>query len=277
MILDGHIHIYSGLKDFLGFGARLARAGVDGGLVMSVAPPVFPAFARATPAMARLDEVLAVAQAGERLFPFFWIDPMEPDAIKQVDEAVKRGIAGFKVICESYYPGDPKAMRVYHRIAEQGKPILFHSGILSDTTASSRYNRPAEFECLLSVDGLRFALAHLAWPWCDELIAVYVKLHAIQGDGPGSSVQMFIDTTPGTPRIYRHDVFVRLFGCGCDVGDNVFFGSDRGVNNYDVKGVRDLIEFDNWICDEIGLHAETQRKMFADNLLRFVGAEAGSA
>ena len=276
MILDGHIHIYSRLKDVPGFVARLAEAGVDGGLVMSVAPPAFPAFADPTPATARLDEVLAVSRAvpKARLFPFFWIDPMEHDALEQVDEAVKRGIAGFKVICHAYYPGDPTAMRVYGRMAEHGRPILFHSGILADGRPSSRYNRPAEFECLIDVGGVRFALSHLGWPWCDELIAVYGKMTDAPVCRPGVRVEMFIDTTPGTPRIYRQDAFAKLFASGCDPANNIFFGSDRGVNDYDVRGVREQIEADNSICDALGLDEETRRKMFADNLLRFIGAAA---
>ncbi|MBN1919468.1 MAG: amidohydrolase family protein [Verrucomicrobia bacterium] len=276
MILDGHIHIYSGLTDITGFAARLTEAGVDGGLVMSVAPPVFAIWADPTPAMERVDEVLEVARAAPeaRLFPFFWIDPMEANAVEQVDEAVKRGISGFKVICSTHYPGDPKAMAVYRRIAGHGKPILFHSGILSDTTASSRYNRPAEFECLLGVDRLRFALAHLAWPWCDELIAVYYKASEARHDSPDVTAEMFVDTTPGTPPIYRQDAFTKLYACGPGAADYTFFGTDRGVNDYDVRGVRELIERDTAMCDALGFDTATRDKFFAGNLLRFVGSKA---
>ena len=63
-------------------------------------------------------------------------------------------------------------MEVFRTISQADRPILFHSGILWDGKPSGPYNHPAGFESLLEVDGLRFCLAHISWPWCDELIAV---------------------------------------------------------------------------------------------------------
>jgi len=289
MILDGHIHIYAARKGRprsspSEFVEQLGEAGVDGGIVISIAPPGHKAFGDPVMANARLEDVLGVCEAGEHLFPFFWIDPMEEDALEQVDEAVKGGVAGFKVICHAYEPGAPQAMEVFGRIAAHNKPILFHSGILWDNTASSQYNRPVLFECLLGIEGLRFALAHISWPWCDELIAVYGKF-ATNLRARHSTAVMFVDTTPGTPPIYRHDALRKLFKSGIAPGgevlfrveDNVFFGSDRSVNRFDVEGVRDLIALDREILDEIDLDETTREAYFSRNLLRFLGEETASA
>ena len=289
MILDGHIHIYADRKgrprnspsEFM---KRLGQAGVDGGIVISIAPPGHKAFGDPVMANARLEDVLGVCEAAAGspgqpgLYPFFWIDPMEPDAIEQVDEAVKRGVAGFKVICHAYEPGAPRAMEVFGRIASKNKPILFHSGILWDNTASSQYNRPVLFERLIEIEGLRFALAHIAWPWCDELVAVYGKF-ATNLRVRHSTAEMFVDTTPGTPPIYRRDALRKLFKAGMAPGDvvlfrvedNVFFGTDRSVNRFDVEGVRDLIALDREILDELSLDETTQEAYFSRNLLRFLG------
>ncbi len=282
MILDGHIHIYADRKGRprnspSEFVERLGEAGVDGGIVISIAPPAHKAFGKPVAARDRLNDVLGVCEAGEYLYPFFWIDPMEVDALEQVDEAVERGVAGFKVICHAYEPGAPRAMEVFGRIAAKNKPILFHSGILWDNTASSQYNRPVLFECLLEIEGLRFALAHIAWPWCDELIAVYGKF-ATNLRVRHSTAEMFVDTTPGTPPIYRHDAFRKLFRAGIAPGDavlfrvedNVFFGSDRSVNRFDAEGVRDLIGLDREILGELSLDETVQEAYFSRNLLRFL-------
>jgi hypothetical protein len=103
--------------------------------------------------------------------------------------------------------------------------MLFHSGILYDGRDTSRYNRPAEFECLLDVPGLRFAMAHISWPWCDEMIALYGKFQAAHGSR-ADVPELFIDTTPGTPAIYRRDALTKVFTVGFDVKHNVLFGSD---------------------------------------------------
>jgi predicted TIM-barrel fold metal-dependent hydrolase len=287
MILDGHTHIYAPKKgrprrNPSEFMERLGQAGVDGGVVVSIAPPTFKAYGDPVKASARLDDVLDACEAGEHLYSFFWIDPMEPDAFEQVDEAVERGIRGFKVICHAYEPGAPRAMEVFGRIAAKNRPILFHSGILWDSTASSQYNRPVLFEPLIELDGLRFALAHIGWPWTDESIAVYGKFDESRR-GRHSTAEMFVDTTPGTPPVYRRDALTKLFTAGAGPGglvlfrveNNVLFGTDRSVNAYRADGVRHLIAQDREIFGEIGLDEDTQEAYFSRNLLRFVGEEAG--
>ena len=93
----------------------------------------------------------------DRLHPVYWIDPTEEDAPRQVELAAAAGVVGFKVICGNHYPGDPRAMKTYERMAQVHKSVLFHSGILWDGKSSSRYNRPSEFEDLLPIAGLTFA------------------------------------------------------------------------------------------------------------------------
>jgi predicted TIM-barrel fold metal-dependent hydrolase len=282
MILDGHIHIYArgrnrGANRASDFVGHLEEAGIDGGIVLSVAPPSFGSFDEPLPAGERLDDVLAVCEAGEHLYPFFWVDPMETDALEQVDEAVKRGVAGFKIICNRFDPGTPKAMDVYRRIASHAKPILFHSGIFWDDQPSSQHCRPVLFEVLLKMAGLRFAMAHISWPWCDELIAVLGKFWAYRRQDPGGIAELFVDTTPGTPAVYRREALAKLFGVGYSAEESTVFGTDQSVNDYDGKGARGLVESDRQIYKELGLDEAAQERIFSGNLLRFLGVEAASA
>ena len=128
MILDGHIHIM-GNTDAKLFQQSLHQAGIDGGGVLSLPPLAFGSgYNRSF--LYRLQNLLGITEAVENTYPYFWIDPLEKDAVEQVDEAVKQGISAFKIICVDDYPDNQNAMKVYRRMAHHGKPVLFHSGII---------------------------------------------------------------------------------------------------------------------------------------------------
>jgi predicted TIM-barrel fold metal-dependent hydrolase len=271
MILDGHIH--NGLgevkrEDFL---AKTNAAGISGGTLLSISPNMFRKNGESISAEKRLDNLFEWAGAEENYYPFFWINPMEADALDQVKLANSYGVKGFKVIHSGFYPGDEKPMEVYRAIAKSGKPMLFHSGILWDGMASAKFNRPGEFEALLEVEGLRFALAHVSWPWFDECIAVYGKFLNAYHNRKDLSVEMFIDVTPGTPPIYREEVLTKLFTVGYDIENNIFFGVDCSTNDYGSKYASEWIRRDNWIYEKLNLSKEIQERVYQKNLQRFIG------
>ncbi len=265
-IIDGHIHIFGEGVDQESLVKRMREAGVSGGVLISKPPAAFGR--RPAPsADERLENLFAWTEGNADLYPVFWIDPLESDAPEQVALAREAGVIAYKVICDHFYPHDPRALDVFRAIAEVGKPILFHSGVLWDGQDSSRYNRPADFEALLGIDDLRFSLAHISWPWCAECIAVYGKWQHSR-----ASSEMFVDTTPGTPPIYREDALTKLFTVGYRVEGNVFFGSDCTAGDYRPDRVRKMIERDQAIYDKLGLPKETREKVFAGNIRRFLGA-----
>ena len=270
-ILDGHIHIREGARDRAGLLQRLQAAGVDGGALISLSPNSFSFTGRSVSPAERLDDLFYWCEASPTLYPLYWIDPLERDAIDQVAMAVDRGVSGFKVICDRFYPGDERAMRTFEAIAQAHCPILFHSGILWDGKPSGRYNRPVEFEALLEVEGLRFSLAHISWPWCEELIAVYGKFLNAYTRRPDLTVEMFIDTTPGTPLIHRREALTKLFTAGYDVEHNVIFGSDCHADDYHVAWTKQWIQRDMEILEQLGVASETIDCVFAQNLQRFLG------
>lgn len=270
-MLDGHIHILEGSQDRKKFLDNLYRAGMQGGLLISRPPASLATIAPAAPATERLENLVYWCEAGPDLYPFYWIDPLEEDALAQVEMASQAGVMGFKVICDRYYAGDPRVLPIFQAIAEIDRPILFHSGILWDGKPSSQYNRPLAFESLLKVQGLRFALAHIAWPWCDELIALYGKFLNAHVGNPELAVEMFIDLTPGTPPIYRRQALVNLFTVGYDVQYNVIFGSDCNANDYNTAWTQQWIERDRAIFKELNLSEDVIANIYTENLKRFVG------
>lgn len=267
------MHIYEAEGDRDDFLRRLRAAGVDGGVVISLAPACFTLVGERCSNARRLENLLWWCAASPNLYPFYWIDPLERDALQQVSRAVRAGVRGFKVICGRHYPGDPRAMRVYRAMAAAQRPLLLHSGILWDGQPSSQYNRPVEFEPLLEIPGLRFALAHMSWPWCDECLAVYGKLQNARQRRGGRCAEMFIDLTPGTPLIYRRDALRRLFTIGNVEADHVIFGSDASTVGYDVAGVRRWMRFDRAAYRRLGLSRAAVASVFGGSLRRLLGRE----
>lgn len=253
--------------------SKLHDAGFDGGVVISPAPFDLKDGRRINnSSTVRLESLLAWTSGHPTLFPFFWIDPTAKDALKQVEQAAANGVVGFKVICSEHAPDDPRAMPVYQAIAALNKPILFHSGILWDGLVSSHFNRPAAFEALLDVPRLRFALAHMSWPWLDECLAVYGKfLNAtlMRPDAP----EMFIDLTPGTPVIYREEALTKLFTVGYDVAHNVMFGTDTLAGDYNSAWSREWRDRDLSIMRKLKLGEEVERNYLEGNLQQWLNGQ----
>ena len=272
-IFDMHIHAEGTLpcpKNLLG---NMAKAGVFGGCVFSSPPYEQGMEASDLGGMDfedRLAEVLSWCKGYEdRLFPVLWVHPEEKDILSKVEIAARAGIVAFKMICADYYVYEEKPMALLRKIAALDKPVIFHSGILWDGKASSSYNRPLNFEALLDIEGIRFSMGHCSWPWIDECIAMYGKfLNARTGN---KHAEMFFDITPGTPKIYREELFRKLYTLGYNVGDNVMFGLDSSAHAWSEKWAADWLKTDGAIMDELGISLANREKLYEKNLLRFLG------
>jgi predicted TIM-barrel fold metal-dependent hydrolase len=174
-------------------------------------------------------------------------------------------------------------MPVYNKIAQLSKPVMFHSGILYDgKNASGNYNRPCNFEGLLSVEKLRFSLAHVSWPWTDECIAVYGKFNNALSHSKESSPagEMFIDLCPGTPRPYRKPMYDKLLFAGYKIKTNLIYGIDNSVGPYSSDYAKDILEYDESIFEEYyktgGMYGrklddEFREYLYYKNTIRFIG------
>ena len=270
MIFDGHIHLTEKKGTLDDFKNNLEKAGVDGGIVLSPSPESFGEEKNTLNPEERIKKVLTWTDFNPNLYAFFWIDPLETGARDQVELARKMGIDGFKVICNNFYPGDPKPMKVWETIANTELPLLFHSGISYAGVNSSKYHRPAEFEALFNIDGIKFNLAHISWPWCDECLAVYGKYINVMKSRRNKDIEMFIDITRGTPPIYRKEALWKIFEIGYDIQDNIIFGTDNRANNYDSDRTQNMIQKDNEIYQELGIEEKVINKIYEENLKRFV-------
>lgn len=269
---DGHTHLRVLGADPHRLIAQLEQAGMTGAAVFSVPPEGYTIMNTTAPYEERVADVLAFTAAyPDRLFPILWVHPDEPDICTKVADAAARGIKGFKMICNNYYVYEDKAMALLRAIAATGKPVLFHSGILWDGAVSSNYNKPVNWECCLEIPHLKFALAHVSWPWCDENLALYGKFLNAYTKRPDLSVEMFVDITPGTPPIYRREVLTKLHTIGYDIQHNLLFGTDGRADDYNTDWCRQWQQTDDAIYAELGLSEDTVAATYGSNLMRFLG------
>lgn len=210
------------------------------------------------------------AEAPERIIAFAWIEPRLKNAVQNVEEAItKYECKGIKMIPDHWYPYEPQFFPLYEKIQELEVPTIFHSGILFGFKDSSRFCRPCNYEVLINFPKLRFALAHVSWPWTDECIALFGRFRAnLRHNERTKEMQMYIDVTPGTPRFYRREVFRRSLGYGAE--DNMIFGSDSHATNF--KHAKDVAEMDKGIIMELGYSDEVVQKIQSKNIERFLNS-----
>ena len=251
-IYDCHIHLMPEGKDTPEmFRAKAKESGISGGIIFSMPPETTYLWNREQPMnwKERIAHVLDFCSKLENYYPFHWIDPTQADAIEQIEYARNAGIKGFKVLCNRYMPAD--GLNTYRKMAELDMPLLFHSGILWDGgDPSANLNRPGNFECMLDVPRIRFALAHVSWPWTDECIALFGKFantHIINKD----AAVMYIDSSPGAAEFYREDIFKQLVLNRYGIEDKLLFGIDRSADAYDVRWAKFVIESDRRIFERL--------------------------
>ncbi len=268
-ILDMHIHAWGTKPDPDNLIAKMEKAGVWGGCIMSYRPKEADSV-NGLSFEERVDEALAWCKGYEgRLFPVVWIHPKEENLCENVKKAVEKGICGFKIICHNFYVYEEDCMKVLRTIADLNVPVFFHSGILWDGTDSSKHNRPVHWEILSQIPKLRFSLGHCSWPWIDESFAVYGQF--LNAKGHGNPAEMFMDTTPGTPVVYRRDLLYKLFCGGYDTGHNILFGSDCFAHDYKPSWAKQWLDIDGELMREFGVRKEIFENVYYHNVLRFLG------
>ena len=268
-IYDMHIHISSKKSEQNYLLEQMEKSGVYGGAIISAQPEETTADLYSMPFKERLDNVLQWTKSqNDRLFPVLWVHPEETDITQKVKFAANEGISAFKIMCDTFSVYSDKCLKLIEAIEETGKPIIFHSGILYCGKDTSKYNRPVDWECMLNFENIRFSMGHCSWPWHDECIAVYGKFaHFAKRK---ESAEMFFDITPGTPKIYRKELFTKLFTVGYNVDNNIMFGTDSYAHNYNVSRVCDWIGFDNDILDELCISEEVRKNIYENNFMRFL-------
>ena len=110
---------------------------------------------------------------------------------------------------QDFYADDPLAFPVYQRAQDLGIPILFHAGMSWEPGSRLKYGHPLRFEDVAAdFPKLNIVLAHLAWPWVVDAVAlalkypnVYLDTSALYFDNPRDFLTLRDDAAGSAHRV----------------------------------------------------------------------------
>lgn len=261
-IWDCHVHCMGGET------ADEVRRQMDaGGVTRVTLLSEFPAdFRQECPPMTRgamhaaAQHIIELQRADpERIYGLFWADPLSEGILEEIEWALgDGGLHGVKLIPNHWSPGDEFMFPIYEKVRELGKLVSAHAGILYAFGASSAYCRPVLYEGLLNVPGLKFALAHIGWPWTDECLAVFGHFNSAASYA-GRENGMWIDTCRGTPDAWRLEALQKAVSF-CGTG-RMMFGTDATVDRLGQLAPQHLAHDLELLGDVIGV-IEAQQQEF---------------
>jgi predicted TIM-barrel fold metal-dependent hydrolase len=115
----------------------------------------------------------------ERLIGFCSVDPQDPDAVEQLDNAVQRlKLQGLKMgpIYQNVAPTDSRFRRIMGRAEELKIPVLIHQGTTFCANVSLEIANPIQLQPLaLEFPQLRLVIAHMGHPWINETLVLIRK------------------------------------------------------------------------------------------------------
>lgn len=224
-----------------------------------------------------------VRELPDRVVGLAWVAPTAEGIVELVEEARETlGITAVKLIPNGWYPYEERFFELYEKARDLSMPILFHTGILWSWGDTSRFCLPVYLEVLQQFTGLRFAMAHVAWPWTDECIATAQKFQVVNKVAGNAEGQAVVDLTPGTPDIYRADVLRKvvsetdrkriIWGTDCYTGrsDPATWGEDIQAQG-PVPYPHERVERDVAILKSAGLDDAAIEDIFFGNAMRFYG------
>ncbi|MFQ5933847.1 MAG: amidohydrolase family protein [Dehalococcoidia bacterium] len=161
----------------------------------------------------------------DTFIPFGSVDPWTGKmAVKEIERAAKElGVKGIKFVpmTQEFYPNEHRFYPLYEKIAELGLIAMFHTG----TTAIGaglpggggvhlKYTKPIPYidDIAADIPELTIIMAHPAFPWQDEQLAVMVHKPNVYMDISGWSPKYF------SPNLIQY--------ANTLLQDKVLFGSD---------------------------------------------------
>jgi predicted TIM-barrel fold metal-dependent hydrolase len=188
--------------------------------------------------------------APDRISGLAWLGPTIPGIRGLAREALEElGFTGIKLIPDHWYAHEQRLEPFWETLHELRASVLIHTGILYGNDDGSRFCKPLYLEKLLHYPNIRFAMAHISWPWCEECLAVMGRMRAAAA-GDKARWQSYVDLTRGTPAHIREQAVANAVSfCGAE---RILFGTDSRVPDGLAKQT-EHIELDLAIFDKLGL------------------------
>jgi len=141
------------------------------------------------------EQIADLCAMSPRFIGFASVNPRDPDAPERLENAIRRlNLRGLKLApaMQEFFADDRACYPVYRRAQELRIPVLFHAGMSWEPGSRLQYGHPMRFENVAAdFPELKIVLAHLAWPWVMEAVAlalkypnVYLDTSALYFDNP---------------------------------------------------------------------------------------------
>ncbi len=202
-----------------------------------------------------------VSSHPEQFIGFATVDPWKGEtAVEEMDRAVHDlGLRGLKLhpIHQAFFPNDEQFYPLYEKCQALGIPLLMHSGFAAAGVGMPggggfklKYAKPIPGFDDVAADfpDLTIIMAHPAWPWIEEQIAV--ALH---------KPNVYLDLSGWAPR-YIPEGLVRE--ADTRLRDKVLFGSDFPY-----------VSPDRWLSEfsDLPIRDEVRPKILLENARRILG------
>jgi predicted TIM-barrel fold metal-dependent hydrolase len=263
-IWDCHVHCHDGTETAEQVLREMDKAGITRvslfsyfpGNVRELCPPPSRSQFRSA-----IDHVAAIqAAAPDRIHGLCWADPRTDGVVEEIEYALAdRGLHGVKMIPNHWSASDEFMYPLYEKLRELNKPIHFHSGILYAFGDSSRFCRPVLYEALINFPGLRFAMAHISWPWVDECIALFGHFNSV-AHTRRTNCQMWIDCSRGTPDVWRLDALRKAVPF-CGTG-RLMYGTDCYAGSIGAAAPTSVRKDTELLQGVLGLSSEQVQQFF---------------
>ena len=201
----------------------------------------------------------------DRFIGFASVDPWKDDAsVREVERSVTElGLKGLKLhpIHQAFFPNDKRFYPLYQKCSDLAVPVIFHTGFAAAGAGTPgggglklKYSAPIPGIDDVAADfaDLTIIMAHPAWPWVEEQIAV--ALH---------KPNVYLDLSGWAPR-YIPEVLIRELNTR--LRDKVVFGSDFPY-----------LQPDRWLreFEELPIRDEVRPKVLLENARRALGLPEG--
>ena len=212
------------------------------------------------------------------------IDPMSPDAMDLLDQAVGLGLHGVTIspACQGFHPSHSSAMRIYDRCVELSLPLFVTMSNPLTPDSVLEFGRPLLWdEVARSFPSLRLVLAEIGQPWIDESLLLLGKHQHVYADisGVASRPWQLFNALLNANSYRVMDKL--LFGTGFphDVPEKVIeslytinsFSQGTQLPSIPRSQIRGIVERDSLAC--LGIDAEITSLKKADDIERMLPTE----
>ena len=150
---------------------------------------------------------------------------------------------------------------MYEKAQELGIPVLFHAGMSWAPGSRLEYGQPLLFEPVaVDFPKLNIVLAHLAWPWVTEAVALALKYPNVHLD---TSALYFDNPRDFLRYAMTHVVPLSVFECS--LRRQILFGSN--YPRVEIKNMANAVR-------ALGFSADFQKLIFGGNAVRLLGGVA---